>query len=673
MLFQKIFFLTVLVFTGAILISSQLQSTENISILVNDSGPFIGTSIPYQSGYDGSGIIISIIDTGIDLNHPDLDGQIIGGYDFVDNDDMPEDINGHGTQVAGIIAANGNLKGIAPNSKILMYKVSEDGESVPSNLIIKAIEKSIEDGADIINISLGINQTNTKIDQAVNKAIKNNIFVVTAAGNFGPELSTIGSPGINPNAITVGATFNNVTSSLVATFEIEDKTFNVFPMVGTHALTDPITSQIIFGKYGKVNDLFGNNFEGSILLIQRGSDIEGEIVYFSDKEKNAANVGARAIIVYNNEPGIFFGELIHEYVDEGYEPTIPALSVSRDDGLIIREILQSDTKGNLDIFYHPDFVAYFSSRGPVSPFYIKPDLVAPGAFINTTDTNGNYKISSGTSFAAPHVAGTAALILQKNPELTPQEVKSILMTTSEIVYDQFGDRFPIEVSGNGRISASNAINAELIIIPPNLIFDLSSANQIQTKDLEISGIDDQPISISIRFEENDAADFDYSLDDDNMTINAKLTEQNLGYFENRIIINHNEIDYHIPVMVRVSEGAITVNEDGGKFNVDIASPSSWSYAKISVINQETGKIVTESITPSKNLEMTVSQPSEYWIEAKIKDGAKTLSAYATIQVEKLEHDEKNLANTLNLPEKPILIIAAIMIVTTIVGLSIRRR
>jgi len=123
------------------------------------------------------------------------------------------------------------------------------------------------------------------------------------------------------------------------------------------------------------------------------------------------------------------------------------------------------------------------------------------------------------------------------------------MTTTDIVYDQFNDRFPVEVSGNGRISASNAINAELIIIPPNLIFDLSSANQIQTKDLEISGIDDQPISVSIRFEENDVADFDYSLDDNNMTVNAKLTEQNLGYFESRIIINHNEIDYHIPVLV----------------------------------------------------------------------------------------------------------------------------
>ena len=126
-------------------------------------------------------------------------------------------------------------------------------------------------------------------------------------------------------------------------------------------------------------------------------------------------------------------------------------------------------------------------------------------------------------------------------------------------------------------------------------------------------------------------------------------------------------------MVRVSEGAITVNEDGGKFNVDISSPSSWSYAKISVINQETGKIVTESITPSKNSGIMVSQPGEYWIEAKIKDGAKTLSAYTSIQVKKIGHDEKDLASALNLPEKPILIIAAIMIVTAVVGLSIRRR
>jgi len=673
MQYQKIFFLTILISISAVLISNQLQSTDNISILVNNSGPFIGTGISYQSGYDGSGIVVSIIDTGIDLNHPDLEGQIIGGYDFVDNDEMPEDTNGHGTQVAGIIASNGNLKGIAPNSKILMYKVSEDGESVPSHLIIKAIEKSIEDNADIINISLGINQTNTKIDQIVNKAVKNNIFVVTAAGNFGPELSTIGSPGINPNAITVGATFNNVTSSLVSTFEIEDKTFNVFPMVGTKALTEPITSQIIFGKYGKVDDLLRNNFEGSILLIQRGSDIEGEIVYFSDKEKNAANVGARAIIVYNNEPGIFFGELIHEYVDEGYEPTIPALSVSRDDGLIIREILQSDTKGILDVFYHPDFVAYFSSRGPVSPFYIKPDLVAPGAFINTTDTNGNYKISSGTSFAAPHVAGTAALVLQKNPQLTPNELKSILMTTSDMISNEYDERFPVEVAGTGRINAAKAIASELIIIPPNLIFNLSAYNQIQTKDLEIMGIDNQPVSI--RFENNQVADFDYDLKRENLTITAKLSQQDLGEYESRMIISYNDVEYNIPIVVRVTKATVLVNEDDGVLSFDVSGHPSWSYAKISVTNKETGETFTESITPTKKSELVVYQPGEYWIEANIKEidglSSKTLDVYETVKIEKAEENQ-SFVNTLNLPEKPLLIITAVMIITVVAGIFIRK-
>ena len=116
-------------------------------------------------------------------------------------------------------------------------------------MIIKAIEKSISDNADIINISLGINQTNTKIDQIVTKAIQNNIFVVTAAGNFGPEPNTIGSPGLNPNAITVGSTFNNVSSSLVSTFTIDDQQFNIFPMVGTQPLEAPITAEIIFGEY----------------------------------------------------------------------------------------------------------------------------------------------------------------------------------------------------------------------------------------------------------------------------------------------------------------------------------------------------------------------------------------------------------------------------------------
>jgi len=681
MKFEKIVFLMVTISICTVLITTQLQTQDSISALVNNSGPYIGTTIPHDYGFDGSGIVISVIDTGVDFNHPDLlglglEGKVIGGYDFVDNDETPQDFNGHGTQVAGIIAANGNLTGIAPNSKILAYRVSEDGESVSSNLIIEAIEKSIKDDADIINISLGINQTNTKIDKVVTKAIQNNIFVVTAAGNFGPERETIGSPGLNPNAITVGATFNDVSSSLVSTFMIDDQQFNIFPMVGTQPLEEPITAEIIFGKYGRAQDLSEINVEDSILLVERGGDMEDEIVFFSDKEKNASDSGAKAIVVYNSEPGIFFGELIHEFVDEGYNPTIPALSMSREDGLIIKQMLQSHTEGTLDVFYHPDFVAFFSSRGPVSPFYIKPDLVAPGAFINTTNPGGNYKIVSGTSFAAPHVAGAAALVLQKNPQLTPNELKSILMTTSDMVSNEYDERFPIEVAGTGRINVAKAINSELIIIPPNLIFNLSTSNQIQTKDLEIMGIGNQPVSI--KFENNQVADFDYDLMHENLTIMAKLSQQgikyNWGEFESRIIISYNDVEYNIPIVVRINEAAILVNEDDGVLNFDVSGHPSWSYAKISVTNKETGETFTESITPAKKSELTVYQPGEYWVEANIKEmdglSSKTLDVYETIKIEKAE--DQSFANKLNLPEKPLLIITAVMIITTIVGIFIRK-
>ena len=682
MKFEKIVFLISIVSICTVLVTTQLQTQDEISTLVNNSGPHIGTTVAHNYGLDGSGIIVSVIDTGVDFTHPDLlglglEGKIIGGYDFIDNDETPEDSNGHGTQVAGIIASNGELKGIAPNSKILAYRVSEDGESVSSNLIIKAIEKSIEDNANIINISLGINQTNTKLDQVVTKAVQNNIFVVTAAGNFGPESSTIGSPAINPDVITTGATFNDVSSSLVSTFKIKEQQFNIFPMVGTQPLEEPITAQIIFGKYGRAQDISAIDVEDSILLVERGSDIEDEIVFFSDKERNASDSGAKAIVVYNSEPGIFFGELIHEFVDEDYNPTIPTLSMSREDGLVIKQMLQSHTKGTLDVFYHPDFVAFFSSRGPVSPFYMKPDIVAPGAFINTTDAGGNYKIVSGTSFAAPHVAGTAALVLQKNPQLTPEELKSILMTTSDMVSNEYNERFPVEVAGSGRINAAKAIDSELIIIPPNLIFNLSAYNQIQTKDLEITGIDDQPVLV--RFENNHVVDFDYNLKRENLTITAKLSQQgikyNWGEFESRMIISYNDVEYNIPIIVRVNEATILVNEDDGILSFDVSGHPSWSYAKITITNKETQDIFTESITPTKKSELTVYQPGEYWIEANIKEidglSSKTLDVYETIKIEKAGENQ-SFVNAFNLPEKPILIITAVMIITVVAGIFIRK-
>ena len=301
---------------------TQAMDSENqINIYLERSVPFVGTDIPRMDGIDGTGIKIAIIDTGVDFNHPDLfgwgpDGKVVGGYNFIQEGQPPMDNNGHGTQVAGVIAADGQAAGIAPKAKILAYKVSEDGEGVSSDLIISAIEKAIEDDADIINISLGVNKTNTKIERAVNQALEKEIFVVAAAGNDGPGLGTIGSPGQNFGSVTVGATYNNLTSSLVATLEVNEKPYTVIPMVGNKKTEDTISGKLVFGGYGKTDELKDLDVKDAILIVERGSDVEGELLYFSIKETNAANAGAKAMIVYNNIPGIFFGELIHEFIEQ---------------------------------------------------------------------------------------------------------------------------------------------------------------------------------------------------------------------------------------------------------------------------------------------------------------------------------------------------------------------
>ncbi|MFQ5572993.1 MAG: S8 family serine peptidase, partial [Nitrosopumilaceae archaeon] len=363
---NKVIFFVIVSVIASVLVF-QLNFDNKFEILVDKSGPYIGADLPKELGYDGEGIKIAVIDTGVDHLHPDLfgygpDGKIIGGYNFVDESKMPVDTNGHGTEVSGIIASDGQLKGIAPKASIFAYKVSEDGESVSSELIIKAVEQAIEDDVDIINISLGINRTNSKIDGVVSKATQNGILVVAAAGNDGPGLETIGSPGQSSDAITVGATYNNITASLVATLEVDGKQFEVIPMMGTSPLDEPITEEIVFGQYGRQRDLSEDSFSDTIVLVERGSDVEEEIVYFSEKESNVANVGGKAVVVFNNQKGIFLGELHHQNAPPDYSPRIPSLSMSDKDGKFLKENIQNGTTATINVFYNPDFVAHFSSR-----------------------------------------------------------------------------------------------------------------------------------------------------------------------------------------------------------------------------------------------------------------------------------------------------------------------
>jgi len=667
-----IFSITV-VLMSSIVVSQLIQPENEIRTYIENSVPYIGTEIPRMDRIDGTGIKIAVIDTGVDFNHPDLfgwgpDGKVIGGHNFIEENQLPMDTNGHGTKVAGIIAADGNTLGVAHKAKILAYKVSEDGEGVSSELITKAIEKAIEDKADIINISLGVNKTNSKIDSAVNHAWDNGIFVVTAAGNDGPELKTIGSPGRNFESITVGATYNNMTSSLIAILEIDETQYTVIPMVGSSKTQEPIIEKIVFGGFGKNSDLENLDVKDAILIVERGSDIEGELLFFSIKEMNAAKAGAKALIVYNNQPGIFLGELIHEFSEPGYVPQIPVVSIDREEGLEIIKTIEKKSLGIMNLFYNPDFIAHFSSRGPVSPFYIKPDIVAPGAYINTTQINSSYNFTSGTSFAAPHVSGAAALLLQKNPELQNDEIKSLLMTTVQPVSNAYGQEFSLHESGSGRLDISNAYKAKLIINPTNFVINLSPNQLSIEKQLEIKLIEGELGKINVKFEGPEFIEFTHNIKNNNLLMELNIIGEKFGEHEGKISINHEKIQYTIPVLIHYTEGSISAYEENEKIFFEINHPDKWSSAKITVTNSKNGNTYSITATPDKKTSLEIYENGEYWIDAKIRVDENISNAFDTIKITSLPEEMK----LMNIPEKQIIIVISAIIIIGTAGLFIRK-
>lgn len=179
-------------------------------------------SVWTKFGTQGDSVIVGIIDTGIDYADSALGGgfgpgyKVIGGYDFVNNDADPMDDNGHGTHVAGIVAANGDsLKGVAPHAKLMAFKVLNENGSGTESEVIAGIERATDpnnvgnssDKVDIVNMSLGgSGDPDDALSTAVDNAVKLGITFCIAAGNSGQTgFYTIDSPGTARLAITVGA------------------------------------------------------------------------------------------------------------------------------------------------------------------------------------------------------------------------------------------------------------------------------------------------------------------------------------------------------------------------------------------------------------------------------------------------------------------------------------
>ncbi|MED3571238.1 S8 family serine peptidase [Cytobacillus praedii] len=439
----------------------------------------------------GKGVKVGIIDTGIDYTHPDLRVNYGGGHDLVDGDDDPMETNAaegegtlHGTHVAGIIAANGKIQGVAPEATIIAYRALGPGGSGTTEQVIAAIDQAIKDKVDILNLSLGnnVNGPDLPISMALNKAVEKGITAVTSSGNSGPNHWTVGSPGTASKAISVGASTPSIHIPLL---EVSGQKLRLEPLQGSVDWEFNQSHEMVYGGLGKKEEL--KDVKGKIVLVERGE------LTFTEKGLNAFEAGAKAVVIYNNTKGNFFGNLEREL-------PIPVTALSKKNGEQLRKKLSKERIfARTYIIEEKDVLADFSSRGPVtSTWEIKPDIVAPGVAINST-VPGGYLPLQGTSMAAPHVAGASALIKQAHPDWGPEKIKAALMNTAKPLLNKKGKPYRTYEQGAGRIQMEKALKSNSLVMPASLQFgkfQLADRMHEHNGYLSVENISDSSLSYS---------------------------------------------------------------------------------------------------------------------------------------------------------------------------------
>jgi subtilisin family serine protease len=459
----------------------------------------------HNEGYTGKGVKVAVLDTGVDYNHPDIIAAFKGGYDFIDNDSDPMEttyqdylnyktanpkttlkavdyITEHGTHVSGTIVGQGKndslyaTNGIAPDAELNVYRVLGPGGSGSDETVMAGIDQAVADGMKVMNLSLGMSYNDplypTSI--AINNAVLSGVTAVVAAGNAGDGMYTLGSPGNAPLALTVGA---SDVPQVIPTMKGHLDTFNVDMRALAKGWTDDFST--LSGKdltivkvpnYGSANDYRNVNLPAKtwIALVQRGNNQS-----INDKILQAKLKGAAAILIWNNNSTEGYMPF---YLGEGVD-FIPSFNLSNTDGLA----LQQKIAGGSTQFSFTDLASYttsgdnlapFSSRGPSRVTYdIKPEITAPGVNVlstvpgfvhnpnNPSDYSTAYERMSGTSMATPNVTGIAALLLQAKPDLTPDDVKAILMNTA----DSLSQSYSVFEQGAGRVNPYKAIHSSIEI------------------------------------------------------------------------------------------------------------------------------------------------------------------------------------------------------------------
>jgi Subtilase family len=514
--------------SSRLITSSQFGERPNISL----------------SDKDGRGVLIALLDTGVDRAHPFLRGRVAGGIDIVGGDagalaasqpDQPSELERHGTEMAGLLVGSGGpgaLAGVAPGATVLPIRVAgwqRDATAQWSvygrtDQILAGLERAVDpngdgDEHDAARVALiGVAEpfaafTDGPLALAASGAMRLDTLVVTPSGNDGPAgpgYGSVSGPGGAPDALTVGALdlrpeFGQVRVVLRAGLRVElDGTR---PLAGAVAPADAIDaglgaprthSTAPIGYRGAIPllDFFDRRgvslVAGRAALLPAGPDPNGSV-------ENAAQAGAVAALFYGTDlpaGGIALDE----------NAPIPAVSIPVD----IAETLLSQIRSGIATSVSlgatrtasngaEDRVAPFSSTGLAFDGRVKPELVAPGVALETAETGANpdgsasYGTVNGTSVSAALVAASAALLAQARPYLDADGLRSLLIGSARPLPDD-----PVTAQGAGLVDVGGATATEIGASPATLAFGQADGSKWRgEQDFLVRNLSFRPLTLGL--------------------------------------------------------------------------------------------------------------------------------------------------------------------------------
>ncbi|MHA6250678.1 S8 family serine peptidase [Oceanobacillus sp. CAU 1775] len=607
---------------------------------------------PTNQTFTGKNIKVAVIDTGIDYTHPDLKTNYKEGYDVYDFDTDPMETKpqdgmptNHGTHVAGIIAANGEMEGVAKDASIYAYRALGPGGFGSTVHVLAALEQAVNDEVDVINLSLGnnVNGPDYPTSIAVNKAVELGIPVVIANGNSGPASWTVGAPATAERALSVGAATTPAKIPLLQHSQ-NDRLIPIVTMQGSKPW------ELTKKDYKIINaDNTTTSIHGKIALYQRGE------IPFQTLAETAQAKGAAAVLIYNSEEG----ELLGAIENKDVEITIPVAGISQADG----EWLSQNEGDYLELIHEEidTTIADFSSRGPVAVnWHIKPDILAPGTNIKST-VPGGYEFFNGTSMAAPYVTGVIAQIKEAHPTWNTETIFNALKTTAKLLTDENAEPFAPSIQGNGVIQPTEAINTDIIIHDKNLQFGmLTPTDQFKKQTIKIENRSNQAKHFTFQLPKNKQG-IDWKLPltvtveanetkpiDINLQINSKRLDEGVheGYLE--VIEKQENKAYHLPYLF-INKQANQPKTYGFEFALKSFSNEAYEYQVYATEELESFTVdlydpdtLTHLSRIISDEEMTVGNNQGEIAKHKLKPGIYTALLTATTKSNIIEQEERIL-------------------------------